>query len=216
MSQLFIWPRGDDALMENGVSSFSRLFQQSLLLMISPLRSMRLLKASALRPPLTHSLTAENVFYNGCLWSFKNLWHAFLLSFIEWYKFFDYFPLKKKTQIRHCHNEWPIEINWHWLLLIMFSPWNLQTLLCLTFQSHGCQLKSHQPRSVSTLKEKCIRSHVWCLLLCLGGRVGEDNTPLHVETTVVSCQQSSLPSLETNFLLVSWREVLGFGGTTGH
>lgn len=124
-------------------------------------------------------------------------------------------PLKK-TQICHCHNEWPIEINWHWLLLIMFSPWNLQTLLCLTFQSHGCQLKSHQPRSVSTLKEKSIRSHVWCLLLCLGGRVGEDNTPLHVETTVVSCQQSSLPSLKTNFLLVSWREVSGFGGTTGH
>lgn len=70
--------------MENGVSSFSRLLQQSLLLMISPLPSMRLLKASALRPPLTHSLTAENtLLYNGCLSSFKNLLHGFYPSLLS-------------------------------------------------------------------------------------------------------------------------------------
>lgn len=57
--------------------------------------------------------------------------------------------------------------------------------------SHGCQLNSHQPWSVGTFKEKCIQSDVWCLLLCLGGGVGEDDTVLHTQTTVVICQQSS-------------------------
>lgn len=61
-------------------------------------------------------------------------------------------------------------------------------------------------------ERECIRSHVWCLPHCLRGRVGEDNTVLHAQTTVVSCQQSSQSSLKTNFLLVSWEEVWGFGG----
>lgn len=78
------------------------------------------------------------------------------------------------------------------------------------FTFHGCQLESHQPRSAGAFKKKYIRSHVWCLL-CLRGRVGEDNTVLHAET-VVSCQQSSQSSLKTNFLLVSWEEVLGIRG----
>lgn len=43
--------------------------------------------------------------------------------------------------------------------------------------------------------------------------MGEDNTVPHAGTTVVSCQQSSQSSLQTNFLLVSWQEVRGFGGT---
>lgn len=40
--------------------------------------------------------------------------------------------------------------------------------------------------------------------------MGEDNTVLHAETTVVSCQQSSQLSLKANVLLVGLTEVWGF------
>lgn len=102
---------------------------------------------------------------------------------------------------------------WNWLALIVadyvFSEKSSDAFL-LYLPSHGCQLKSHQPRSVGTFKEKCTRSRVRCLLVCLRGSVGEDNTVLHAETTVVSCQQSSQLSLKTNVLLVGWTEVWGF------
>lgn len=91
---------------------------------------------------------------------------------------------------------------WNWLALIVVDYlFFFYYLLIFTVKSPNAFWITYQTTAVSSsrvngvqwehLKKKSIRSHAWCLHFCLKGWVGEDNTEVHAETTVVSCQPSS-------------------------
>lgn len=57
------------------------------------------------------------------------------------------------NRVHLYHNEWPIEIDWHWLSLIMFSLWNLQTLFCFTSRATAVSSSHIKPVQWEHLKK---------------------------------------------------------------
>ena len=199
---------------------FSRLLQQCLLLMISlPVECVVGVSFKANADVLSMGRKqpeSEWVLTCNQLIGFSSS------SLSAGYQFFDAEPRR---------NLWPISeqqgsliphwmSHWNWFAVIAadyaIALWKIFKRASASPSSAAAVGSSHVSRrsggAFQKKKRECIRSHVWCLPLCLRGRVGEDNTVLHAQTTVVSCQQSSQSSLKTNFLLVSWEEVWGFGG----
>ena len=103
-------------------------------------------------------------------------------------------------------NEWPIEIDWQWLSLIMFFSVKSSNASARYLSSHGCRLKS---ATSCWCVWKRQRSHVFV-------SVSEDRTCPHIETTVVSCQNGSRSSLKADVLHSAGGRFWDMGETTGH
>lgn len=81
-----------------------------------------------------------------------------------------------------------------WLSFFFFINFHCEIskrFFWITYQTTGVSSSRVNGVQWEHLEKKSTRSHAWCLRFCLKGWVGEENTEVHAETTVVSCQPSS-------------------------